>query len=46
MPDDLVIKLIAERMDEAGAGQGFILDGFPRTIAQAEALDRLLSRAP
>ena len=42
VPDDLVIKLIAERMDEGGAGQAYILDGFPRTIAQAEALDRLL----
>ena len=42
VPDDLVIKLIAERMDQSGAGNGFILDGFPRTIAQAEALDRLL----
>jgi adenylate kinase len=42
VPDDLVIKLIAERMDEGSSGQGFILDGFPRTIAQAEALDRLL----
>jgi adenylate kinase len=43
VPDDLVIKLIAERMDEGSSGQGFILDGFPRTIAQAEALDRLLA---
>jgi adenylate kinase len=42
VPDDLVIGLIAERMDEDGRGSGFILDGFPRTIAQAEALDRLL----
>ena len=42
VPDDLVIKLIAERMDEGGAGQGYILDGFPRTIARAVALDRLL----
>ena len=42
VPDDLVIKLIAERMDQGGAGEGFILDGFPRTIAQAEALDGLL----
>ncbi|HEY6670155.1 MAG TPA: nucleoside monophosphate kinase, partial [Methyloceanibacter sp.] len=32
----------AERMDQGGAGERFILDGFPRTIAQAEALDRLL----
>lgn len=42
VPDDLVIKLIAERMDQGGTAKGFILDGFPRTIAQAEALDRLL----
>jgi len=44
VPDDLVIGLIAERMDkdEGGSGEGYILDGFPRTIAQAEALDRLL----
>jgi len=42
VPDDLVIKLIAERMDAGGGGEGYILDGFPRTIAQAEALDRLL----
>ena len=41
VPDKLVIKLIAERIDEEQGGQGFILDGFPRTIAQAEALDRL-----
>ena len=43
VPDDLVIKLIAERMDAGAAGEGYILDGFPRTIAQAEALDRLLA---
>jgi adenylate kinase len=42
VPDELVIKLIAERLDDGSCGQGFILDGFPRTIAQAEALDRLL----
>jgi adenylate kinase len=42
VPDELVIKLIAERMDQGGSGQGYILDGFPRTIAQAEALDQLL----
>ncbi len=41
VPDDLVVKLIAERIDEEKGGKGFILDGFPRTIAQAEALDRL-----
>jgi adenylate kinase len=44
VPDELVIKLIAERMDQAGGGEGFILDGFPRTIAQAEALDVLLKQ--
>lgn len=43
VPDDLVIGLIAERMDAGGASKGFILDGFPRTIAQAKALDRLLA---
>ena len=41
VPDELVINLIAERLDQDGSGRGFILDGFPRTIAQAEALDRL-----
>jgi adenylate kinase len=43
VPDDLVIGLIAERLDQGDAGEGYILDGFPRTIAQAEALDRLLA---
>ena len=43
VPDDLVIGLIAERLDQGDAGQGYIMDGFPRTIAQAEALDRLLT---
>jgi adenylate kinase len=41
VPDELVIGLIAERIDAEKGGKGFILDGFPRTIAQAEALDRL-----
>ena len=41
VPDELVIGLIAERIDAAETGHGFIFDGFPRTIAQAEALDRL-----
>ena len=39
VPDDIVISLIAERMDADKGGKGFILDGFPRTIPQAEALD-------
>ncbi len=42
VPDDLVISLIAERLDANKDAKGFILDGFPRTIGQAEALDRLL----
>jgi adenylate kinase len=43
VPDDLVVALIAERIDAAEATNGFILDGFPRTVKQAEALERLLS---
>ncbi len=41
VPDDVIIRMMAERLG-AAAGRGFILDGFPRTIAQAEALARLL----
>jgi len=42
VPDDVMIGLIAERLRQADAAGGFILDGFPRTIVQAEALERLL----
>jgi adenylate kinase len=42
VPDDVVIGLIRERIAAADAARGFILDGFPRTVAQAQALDRLL----
>jgi len=42
VPDALVISLIDERMDAGKGGAGYILDGFPRTIGQAEALDELL----
>jgi adenylate kinase len=43
VPDELMIRLVAERITKPDCAQGFILDGFPRTIAQAEALDRLLT---
>jgi adenylate kinase len=41
--DDIVNALIAERLEAHAGAAGFIFDGFPRTLAQAEALDRLLS---
>jgi adenylate kinase len=40
--DDVIIGMIAERLREPDAREGFLLDGFPRTIAQAEGLERLL----
>jgi adenylate kinase len=43
VPDDLTIEVIRERLASEDAREGFILDGFPRTMAQAEALDGLLS---
>ena len=42
VPDDVIIRMIAERLGRPDARAGFLLDGFPRTIAQAEALERLL----
>lgn len=44
VPDAVVIGLIAERMRHSDAKMGFILDGFPRTIPQAEALDEMLQK--
>jgi adenylate kinase len=42
VPDDLMIELIRERLSASDTSDGFILDGFPRNVAQAEALDRML----
>ncbi|MBR0752405.1 adenylate kinase [Bradyrhizobium jicamae] len=43
VPDELVVELIAERIAQSDAARGFILDGFPRTVAQAERLDHVLN---
>jgi len=43
VPDDVTIALIRERLGEEDAGEGFVLDGFPRNLAQAEALDSMLT---
>jgi adenylate kinase len=44
VPDEIVVGIISERIDQPDAANGFILDGFPRTVPQAEALDELLKK--
>jgi adenylate kinase len=45
VPDEVVIGVVRDRLAEPDAAEGFLLDGFPRTLAQAEALDAMLAEA-
>jgi len=44
VPDEVVIAIVSDRIDEPDAHNGFVLDGFPRTVAQAQALDAMLTQ--
>jgi adenylate kinase len=45
VPDDLTIAVVRERLSQADTAEGFVLDGFPRTLPQAEALDAILAES-
>jgi adenylate kinase len=44
VPDNVAVDIVAERLEQPDARKGFVLDGFPRTVPQAEALDRILAK--
>ena len=44
VPDDVTIKIVEDRLNEADVQKGIILDGFPRTVKQAEVLDKILTK--
>ncbi|NUQ63763.1 MAG: adenylate kinase [Pirellulales bacterium] len=43
VPDDIIVEIIRQRLDRPDCREGYLLDGFPRTIAQAESLDKMLN---
>jgi adenylate kinase len=45
VPDEIVLGMVEDRLSQAGTARGFVLDGFPRTLAQAEKLDAILERS-